>query len=517
MRKLAKTPVLYGPTGQPIALNRLRGRVRGQAKAFLSGFKGANDNNLADWVTLPTDINALLRNDLQKLRARSRDLARNDDTAKRFLHILKQNVLGHAGIILQAKNKSKNGKTTDTKWNEEIEREWSLFLAKKRVRGVSVSPSACGQLSGRELAWLSLQTRAIDGECFVQILRGYPHNPHKFAVRFLNPDLLDSSYCVELPGGNRVEMGIEFDEFDRPVNYHFSEQHPNRKFHGKSAKRRPIPAEQIIHLFRKEYVGQIRGIPDFAGIMHKTKMLAGVHEAIVVGWRVAAAKMGFFTVKDPDALESEFDDEEPKPFDAGEIDATPGSFDAIPAGYELNTFDPDYPNSTYESGHKVFMQQLANGLNVSSPTLSNNYADVNYSSLRQALLEDREGWRCLQAEMIDGFYQPLFDEWYQWTVHATGRIRISGPKALQEPLIVWQPRGWPWVDPLKEVKAQVEAINAKLRTRQSIIAETSGADFIDTVDALAEEERAMKERGLVAAVTSKISDEDIKRSEEDDE
>ena len=490
-------PILYNAQGRPISLVKAAGRAQGQAKAFLSGFVGANDNNLSDWATLPLEINTILRNDLQKLRARSRDLARNDDTARRFLYLLKQNVLGSAGIILQAKNKLRDGKKPDAKWNTEIETEWNLFARKRRRRGVSVSPSACGTLTLREIAWLTLWTRAIDGECFVQILEGYPHNPHRFALRFLNPDLLDSTFCVELSNGNRVEMGIEFDEFDRPVAYHFSEQHPNRKFKIVNAKRRRIPASQIIHLFRNEYVGQIRGIPDFAAIMHKTKMLNGVHEAIVVGWRVAAAKMGFFTASDPDTFGPGLDGDGER-FDTDGMEATPGSFDVIPRGYELKTFDPEYPTSTYESGHKVFMQQLANGLNVSSPTLANNYEKVNYSSLRQALLEDREGWRCLQAEMIDGFYQPLFDQWYEWTANITGRMQSTGARRLQDPVIVWQPRGWPWVDPLKEVKAHVESINAHLRTRQSIIAETSGADFAETVDQLADEKQALEERGLLS-------------------
>ena len=496
-------PVIYNAAGRPYPLSTAVKKSRGQARAFMAGFVGANDEKLSDWVTLPLDINTILRNDLAKLRARSRDLARNDDTCKRFLAILKQNVLGHAGIKLQAKNKLANGKQ-DAKWNAEIEREWPLFLQKRRWRGQSTSPSACGQLTGRELAWLSLWTRAIDGECFIQILRGYPHNKHRFAVRFLNPDLLDSGYCVEQKNGNRVEMGIEFDEFDRPVAYHFSEQHPNRKFTSKNKRRRRIPASQIIHLFRHEFVGQVRGIPDFAGIMQKTKMLGGVHEAIVVGWRVAAAKMGFFTARDPELLQDDEDGNAPG-FDPSTIEATPGSFDVIPDSLALQTFDAEYPTSTYESGHKVFMQQLANGLNVSSPTLSNNYSDVNYSSLRQALLEDREGWRCIQAEMIDGFYQPLFDEWYDWSVHVTGRIQVVDSKRYLDPVIAWQPRGWPWVEPLREVKAHREAVDGKFRTRQSVMAETSGADFTETVDELAAEDEALKERGLLPADPAETS------------
>ena len=499
MRRIKEnTPVLYDANNKPIPLNRLKGKVRGQAKAFLSGFKSAHDENLRDWAFLPLDIKTILRNDLWKLRAQCRDLARNDDTTRRFIFLLKQNVLGHAGIRLQAKNKLSDGKKADVEWNDEIEREWGFFCRRRRVRGLFESPSCCGTLSMREIAWLALLSRAIDGECFIQILRGYPHNQHRFAVRFLNPDLLDSSYCVELPSGNRVEMGIEFDEFDRPVAYHFNEEHPNRKYSKKNIRRQAIPANQIIHIFRQEYVGQIRGIPDFAAVIHKTKMLNGVHEALVVGWRVAAAKMGFFVAKDPEYLyDDDEDGKDENAFPDNVMDATPGSFDVVPNGFGLETFDPEYPTSTYESGHKVFMQQLSNGFNVSSPTLSNNYADVNYSSLRQALLEDREGWRCIQAEMIDGFYQPVFDDWYEWALHVMGCINVPVSKFDQDPKIFWQPRGWPWVDPLKEVKAQISAVDANLRTRQGIMAETSGADFVDTVDALFDEKEALQARGLI--------------------
>jgi lambda family phage portal protein len=499
MKAKAKMPVLYDAHDKPIPLNRLRSRSRGQVRSFLSGFKGANDENLADWVMLPLDINTILRNDLQKLRARSRDLARNDDTAKRFLSLLKQNVLGHAGIMLQAKNKLIGGEKADVVWNDEIEREWGLFSRKRRYRGVFESPSACGTMSLRAIAWLSLLSRAVDGECFIQILRGYPHNRHRFAVRFLNPDLLDAGFSIDAENGNRIDMGIEFDEFDRPVAYHFNEQHPYKKPARKNQARRRIPADQIIHIFRHEYVGQVRGIPDFAAIMHKGKMLNGVHEAVVVGWRVAASKMGFFTSTDPEYAYDPMDDEDGdagQPMPDDEMEATPGSFETLPAGFDFKTFDPEYPTSTYEAGHRVFMQQLSNGLNVSSPTLSNDYSRVNYSSLRQALLEDREGWRCVQAEMIDDFYNPLFDDWYDWTANITRLINVSEDNRHKEPKVVYQPRGWPWVDPLKEVKAQISAVESNLRTRQSIIAETSGADFMDTVDGLEDEKNELERRGL---------------------
>ena len=511
----SENSVMFDAHGHAVPLNRVKRRLRGQASALAGGFKGANDQQLADWVFLPLEINEILRHDLRRLRARSRDLARNDDTAKRFLSLLKQNVLGYRGIGLQAKNKLANGKP-DKKWNTEIERGWKAWGAKRRYRGQSMGPSACGEMSLRQIQWLTLLGRAVDGEVFVQVLRGYPHNKHRFAVRLLNPDLLDHAFTKKTAeNGNRIEMGIELDEFDRRVAYHFNTVHPGSRWRSGRQKTLRIPADQIIHVYRKEFAGQLRGIPDFASVMHKTKMLNGVNEAIVVGWRVAAAKMGFFVSKD----EEDFNDPTADPDDPvktgrtapdSSFDATPGSFDYVDDAHEFKTFDPDYPTSTFREGHKVFMQQLSNGLNVSSPTLSNDYSDVNYSSLRQALLEDREGWRCIQADMEDDFGQPLFDDWYEWSVNVTRQIQLSESRRRRDPVVEHQFRGWPWVDPLKEVKAQREALDAKLRTRQSVMAENTGADFTETIDEIAEEEAALAERDLQpmtpAATTETISE-----------
>jgi lambda family phage portal protein len=513
-------PVVFDDDGKAVPFNRVKKRLNGQAKALLTGFKGANDENLQDWAFLPLEINTILRNDLQKLRARSRDLARNDDTTRRFLSLLKQNVLGHRGIILQAKNKLRNGKP-DKKWNAEIEREWKAFGSKRRYRGQSISPSACGQMSWRQIQWLVLMSRAVDGECFIQILRGYPHNRHRYAVRFLNPDLLDSTYSTdETENGNRVDMGIELDEFNRPVAYHFSESHPTKKYATTSKEKTRIPADQILHVYRKEHVGQLRGIPDFAAVMHKIKMLNGVHEAIVVGWRVAAAKMGFFVSKEsedfPDPSADPDDEYAERQAPENSFDATPGSFDYITDATDFKQFDVDYPTSTYGEGYKVFMRQLSNGLNVSSPTLSNDYSDVNYSSLRQALLEDREGWRCVQAEMEDDFERPMFDDWYDWTNTITQRFNITAAKRAMDPVVEAIPRGWPWVDPLKEVKAQVEAIGANLRTRQSIMADNNGADFMETVDTLRDEQEALAAAGLVGSVVAEDDDEQAMETTDDE-
>jgi len=56
----------------------------------------------------------------------------------------------------------------------------------------------------------------------------------------------------------------------------------------------------------------------------------------------------------------------------------------------------------------------------------------------------------------------------------------------------WQPRGWAWVDPVKDFQASIMAINAGLKTASSVAAE-QGMDIEDVYLQLAQEQ-AMREK-----------------------
>jgi len=59
----------------------------------------------------------------------------------------------------------------------------------------------------------------------------------------------------------------------------------------------------------------------------------------------------------------------------------------------------------------------------------------------------------------------------------------------------WMPRGWSWVDPLKEVKAYREAEQAGYMTKAQIIAYTGG-DYDDNVMELAREQELANSAGI---------------------
>jgi capsid protein len=60
----------------------------------------------------------------------------------------------------------------------------------------------------------------------------------------------------------------------------------------------------------------------------------------------------------------------------------------------------------------------------------------------------------------------------------------------------FQPRGWAWVDPLKDIAATVEAINNGLATRSDSIAE-QGGNFEEVVRRLKEEQDFLMANGVL--------------------
>jgi len=342
-------------------------------------YTAAKVNNLtADWITNNLTSDEILRYSLSRIRARSRDLERNDDYMKNFLRKLEMNVIGAKGIVLQSKVKFKVTGELDIKTNMMIESEWNSWG--KRYASV------CESLSFRDLCKLVLRTVARDGECFIRVHRGYD-NPYGIALQVFEPDFVDEKLNQELPNGNRIVLGIEKNKYGKSVAYWFFEKHPgDKQFAGNRHVR--IPAEEIIHLYVKERPTQTRGVAWAVSAIMKLRMLGAYEEAEVVAARVSAAKMGFFT-ETTEGLSYE-----------GEVDTSgqfitevePGILEKLPPGVDFKAFDPGSPNAEFGDFVKAMLRGISAGLGCNYNTLCNDLEGVNYSSLRAGSLDEREYW-----------------------------------------------------------------------------------------------------------------------------
>jgi lambda family phage portal protein len=261
-------------------------------------------------------------------------------------------------------------------------------------------------------------------------------------------------------------------------------------------RRTRIPASDILHKFLvHEDECQVRGVPWGHTAMLDLHMVKGYTDAEVVSARIGASKMGFFIPPAGDEFAGDVDENGNAP-DKPELmtDVQPGVLDEIPPGYDFKTFDPQHPNSNVSAFVKVMLRSVAAGLDVAYTTLANDLEGVNFSSIRAGLLEERDIWRGLQAFMVMHFCRPVFQGWLKSAMLSGAlNLRTRDYERLKE--AKWMPRGWTWVDPLKDIQAAVMAINNGLGTRTKFDAE-NGEDFEEIVMTLAAEIKLAKEMGV---------------------
>lgn len=459
-------------------------RFRSMASAFAAA--GAH-RLLADWNPVLQSADVETRGALLALRARSRSLVNNSDYAKRILYLLRQNVVGPKGIGMQASYEP--GGQLDEAASREIERAWSRWGR----RGV---PTTSGKHSFADVQHLVIAQLARDGEVFLRKVKGFPYNPFRYALQFIDPDRVDVNYNVPRRAGstaNEIRMGVEVDAWERPVRYYVMLRHPSEGASGMQYE--AVPASEMIHLALVGSGSQTRGVPLLHTAMVRLHMLSQYEEAELIAARVGACMMAFFVSKAGD----EFVGEKNAQTGAIEFQLEPGAGMQLPEGVDVKEFSPGQPDPNSPEFKKRMLQGGAAGANVSYASMTGDLREVNYSSIRQGVLDERDGYRMMQQMLVEHLCDPIFSDWVGLAL-LSGQLRIAPPATSQEYEALrescsWQPRGWTWVDPLKDVEAALEARAGGIGTLQQACAER-GLDWRETIDQIAAEEEYARQKGV---------------------
>jgi len=439
------------------------------------------DRLTSSWTTTQQSINKDLQAGGKVLRARARDLSINNDYVRKYLQMVVSNVVGAKGIILQVKSKTTKGKL-NVKANRQVEQGWKEW---SQARNCAWD----GRLSFIEMQRLFIESAARDGEVLVRLIKD--ESKFGFKLQFLDVNRLDENLNKDLGNGLVISMGIEFDTTGRPVAYHLINNLDNQINAGQRTER--VPAENIIHAFMGERPEQIRGASWMASAMSRMQMLGAYEEAELVAARVGACKMGFYTSEAGDSFIGEEDE-------LGNLisEAEAGIFEQLPAGTSFTSFDPTHPTTAFKDFNKAILRGIASGLGVAYNSLSSDLEGVSYSSIRSGTIEERDQWRVKQNWMIQHFMNPLYEKWLSMQLlnNSIGLDMINFDSLME---IRWQAKSWNWVDPLKDIQASIQAINAGLKTNSEVIAE-QGGDIEDVYDQLAYEQQLAKEKGLFTEV-----------------
>lgn len=123
-------------------------------------------------------------------------------------------------------------------------------------------------------------------------------------------------------------------------------------------------------------------------------------------------------------------------------------------------------------------------------------SQVNYSSARQGLLEDQRTYAMLQQYLIEHFCRPVYEEFLRAAVLKKQlEIQDFFRERRRYTRHTFITPGWSWIDPLKEVKANSEALITGQDTLARICAER-GEDWRDVLKQRAAEQKLAMELGL---------------------
>jgi lambda family phage portal protein len=470
------------------------------------------DRFTASWLSSDIAINALLQSQLAIMRARSRYLTRNTSPGRRFMTLVKNNVIGPDGIRLQSRcgdTYTEAGKQVwklDSVANDAIEAHFKIWSRKEHC-------DATGQFGLEELCRMWAGCIAQDGEILIKEVIGTKKTPYRYQLQTLAIDRLDINYNGTAENGNTIRMGIEREESGKPVACYVLLRNPNDSLSLGLRKHERIATTEVIHRFVPVDPEQIRGFPWSHAVMSGEKMLQMFQDAALGASIVGASNMGFYVPPAPgEAGWVSPTDDNPDPAAAAVADgvdaegrlikdAVGGAFEVLPAGYDFKTFNPAYPHAAYQPFVQESKRDLAVGLDVAHHNLSGDMTGVNYSSARIAELQERDTWRAMQKFFLNNVFRHIAERWLDLSLLA-GAITTQYGSALPATKVdkfkaglTFVPRGWDWVDPKNEITAAIDAIDNGLTTRSKVVA-SKGGDFEENIIELAREAELIKQYGI---------------------
>ncbi|MFT3968541.1 MAG: phage portal protein [Sphingobium sp.] len=222
-----------------------------------------------------------------------------------------------------------------------------------------------------------------DGECFI-VPRYVKSAPGTIPLRL---QTFDKGMLAVTKVGDNIEGGIELDGEGFPVAYHF---YRHRKGARHSFDTVRFAADEVIHLFDQEFVGQIEGISVFDPIVKRLGDIDEGIEAEIVKTNIAACLVGFrYRAPAPDGEDPNIG------IPAGEDgygtpveELRPGMVETLEDGEQITFSNPPKSGGIGEL-FRIGLLASAAGLSITYEMISGDLSNVNFSSYRAGELQHK--------------------------------------------------------------------------------------------------------------------------------
>ncbi len=453
---------------------------------------------LAGFDASTSHVNTLLASDGDSLRARCRKVVREDAWAEGAITDWVTEAVGE-GIVPHPQH-------SDPTKRALLKDLWSQFADE-------ADPTGASSVYG--LQALAFRSALEGGDSFTRLRW---RRPADNLVVPLQLQVLESEhvpFAKNETHPNKITAGVQFDKLGHRVIYHMLRNHPGDSTSSvNDSATVPVPAKSVMHEYIVQRPGQARGEPMLIRALLKLWFLAQYDDAELERKRLAAFMAGFIEppvdgdgnmlpTTDTAGTESAGDNET-----FGKLE--PGTFPVTPVGGKITIASAADVGNSYEPFWYSQLVKLGRAANLPYFMISGDLGKVNYSSGRLGLIKFRRHCRAIRANTsIHQWSNPTWRAFIDACVLG-GHISAADLRANRREYmrVNWHAPKWEWIDPLKDVQADIAEVEAGLSSRTEKVAER-GRD-IDELD-------AERERDGSASGVSETSRTAVPRSDEKEE
>lgn len=493
-----------------------------------TAYAGADraNGNIAFWRPPLKSVDAEVIHDSPTIRARARDLVRNNPHAAHAVRISRIAVVG-AKLRLALKPDYRFlgiDRAVANAWARDVERVWDQY---------SHGPEMWFD-AGRRMSFTDFMNLVHD-EDFVAgegLVAAEWDEARPWSTCFQAVDIDRLSNPDGAPESDRLKGGVELDRFGAPIAYHVRNAHPSdhgiqfnlmatakwSRIDRETPWRRPI----MMHSYQIMRASQTRGLSEFASAIVALKM---GHEYQEMELATATAQASFAAVltsaanlKDAWAMVEDKVDGETGEIITGAEQALAEAIEyyngldlrfqgvkvpKLAPGDKLDLVGSKHPTNGYADFVRNQLYAVAAGLGVDPIALTQDYSKANYASNKMSFAHNGRAAETRRARLIRMVAMPMFAAWLE---EAIARGYLDMPPGLSQDQF-YAARGAlcqgtfitaskALIEPFKERQGQQLGRSIGVETLESICAE-EGESWEDNLEQIARENDLATELGIM--------------------
>jgi len=505
--------------------------VRPQASGYSDAGASTNRRSMKGFTARSSSPNEDINWNNYTLRQRGRMLYMSSPVARSSVQVNRTKVVG-TGLTpkpsIDAEFLHMSPEAAKA-WQRKTEREFALWASKKE------NCDAIGMTNFAGLQQLTVTSWLTNGDVLALITRDWEANPllnpYSLRIHMIEADRVSTPQAakpiaggmrtdgVNKANGNRIYDGVEVDRRGKVVAFHVCNVYPNQmlrewdrvKWTRVRAYNKQTGLPNALLILDTERPDQYRGVTYLAPVIESLLNISRYTQSEIM----AALIQSFFTAwieteTNPGQMpfnEASYgaDDDPDNPPDrnisdnSNEYEMGPGQVFHLKQGEKIVFGNPNIPSTGFDTFVRVICREIGSALEIPYDTLLKEF-NASYSASRAALMEAWEAFRIRREWLVNQFCQPIYEV---WLAEAVALGRINAPGFFMDPAVrsAWCKCQWlgpvqGHLDPTKEVKADILAVQHGFKTHEQVTREYGGGDWTENMEKLKLEMQTLEEAGM---------------------